>query len=78
MVAIDRKNSLKLMSFQELSSRERGRKGSLVAVDKIKVFYLILFLFLVKANHENIFFLNLLKYLKYDPFYIFVICDIYF
>ncbi|GFQ01891.1 DNA ligase 1 [Phtheirospermum japonicum] len=37
VVAIDRKNSLKLMSFQELSSRERGSKDSLIAVDKIKV-----------------------------------------
>lgn len=25
------------MSFQELSSRERGSKGSVLAVDKIKV-----------------------------------------
>lgn len=37
IVAIDRKNGLKLMSFQELSSRERGSKDSLIAVDKIKV-----------------------------------------
>ncbi|PPS06221.1 hypothetical protein GOBAR_AA14429 [Gossypium barbadense] len=37
VVAIDRKNGQKLMSFQELSSRERGSKDSLITVDKIKV-----------------------------------------
>ncbi|XP_039054171.1 DNA ligase 6-like isoform X2 [Hibiscus syriacus] len=36
VVAIDRKNGQKLMSFQELSSRERGSKDSLITVDKIK------------------------------------------
>ncbi|XP_050227399.1 DNA ligase 6 isoform X2 [Mercurialis annua] len=37
VVAIDRKNGYKLMSFQELSSRERGGKDSLITVNKIKV-----------------------------------------
>nr|GME05264.1 DNA ligase 6 isoform X1 [Ipomoea batatas] len=37
VVAIDRKNDSKLMSFQELSSRERGSKDSLITLDKIKV-----------------------------------------
>lgn len=37
MVAIDRKHGRRLMSFQELSTRERGSKDSLVDVDKIKV-----------------------------------------
>lgn len=37
VVAIDRKKSMKLMSFQELSSRERGSKDSMVSVEKIKV-----------------------------------------
>lgn len=37
MVAIDRKNGQRLMSFQELSTRERGSKDSLIDVDKIKV-----------------------------------------
>ncbi|KAL3527003.1 hypothetical protein ACH5RR_011659 [Cinchona calisaya] len=37
VVAIDRKKGMKLMSFQELSSRERGSKDSVVSVDKIKV-----------------------------------------
>lgn len=39
MVAIDRKNGRRLMSFQELSSRERGSKDSLIDVDKIKVLF---------------------------------------
>uniref|UniRef100_A0A0V0GHK7 Putative ovule protein n=1 Tax=Solanum chacoense TaxID=4108 RepID=A0A0V0GHK7_SOLCH len=37
VVAIDRQNGPKLMSFQELSSRERGSKDSIIAFDKIKV-----------------------------------------
>lgn len=37
VVAIDRKNDGKLKSFQELSSRERGNKDSLIAIDNIKV-----------------------------------------
>jgi DNA ligase-1 len=37
VVAVDRKNGCKLMSFQELSSRERGSKDSSIAVNKIKV-----------------------------------------
>ncbi|GKU97649.1 hypothetical protein SLEP1_g10767 [Rubroshorea leprosula] len=37
VVAVDRKNGCKLMSFQELSSRERGGKDSLITVDSIKV-----------------------------------------
>ncbi|KAF8390064.1 hypothetical protein HHK36_024585 [Tetracentron sinense] len=37
VVAVDRKNGSKLMSFQELSSRERGSKDSLITVDSIKV-----------------------------------------
>ncbi|KAG5623666.1 hypothetical protein H5410_008884, partial [Solanum commersonii] len=37
VVAIDRQNGPKLMSFQELSSRERGSKDSIIALDKIKI-----------------------------------------
>ncbi|KAK9271968.1 hypothetical protein L1049_002335 [Liquidambar formosana] len=37
VVAIDRKNGCKLMSFQELSSRDRGSKYSLITIDSIKV-----------------------------------------
>ncbi|KAL4582488.1 hypothetical protein LXL04_007038 [Taraxacum kok-saghyz] len=37
VVAVDRKNGCKLLSFQELSSRDRGGKNSSVLVDNIKV-----------------------------------------
>ncbi|XP_058179315.1 DNA ligase 6 isoform X5 [Rhododendron vialii] len=37
VVAVDRKNGHKILSFQELSSRERGSKDSLITVDSIKV-----------------------------------------
>ncbi|XP_077243975.1 DNA ligase 6-like isoform X2 [Tasmannia lanceolata] len=37
VVAVDRKNGSKLMSFQELSSRERGGKDSSISMDRIKV-----------------------------------------
>ncbi|KAL7101678.1 hypothetical protein ACP275_08G069700 [Erythranthe tilingii] len=57
VVAIDRKNNLKLMSFQELSSRERGRKDSLIAVDKIKVDICIFVFDIMFANGEQ--YLNL-------------------
>lgn len=37
VVAIDRKNGYKLMSFQELSSRGRGSKDASITLDSIKV-----------------------------------------
>ncbi|XP_052195716.1 DNA ligase 6 isoform X2 [Diospyros lotus] len=37
VVAVDRKNGHKLLSFQELSSRERGSKNSLITVGSVKV-----------------------------------------
>nr|CAB3473928.1 unnamed protein product [Digitaria exilis] len=37
VVGIDRKKGNKLMSFQELSSRERGNKHSSIAIENIKV-----------------------------------------
>ncbi|KAL5571330.1 hypothetical protein UlMin_020927 [Ulmus minor] len=37
VVAIDRKNGCKLMSFQELSSRGRGSKDASITLDSIKV-----------------------------------------
>nr|XP_034592864.1 DNA ligase 6 isoform X3 [Setaria viridis]TKW16100.1 hypothetical protein SEVIR_5G277300v2 [Setaria viridis] len=37
VVGVDRKKGNKLMSFQELSSRERGNKHSSIAIDNIKV-----------------------------------------
>ncbi|KAI7749025.1 hypothetical protein M8C21_009931 [Ambrosia artemisiifolia] len=36
VVAVDRKSGSKLLSFQELSSRDRGGKNSVIAVDNIK------------------------------------------
>ncbi|XP_039122272.1 DNA ligase 6 isoform X1 [Dioscorea cayenensis subsp. rotundata] len=38
IVGVDRKIGNKLMSFQELSSRERGSKNSSISMDSIKVF----------------------------------------
>ncbi|EPS62522.1 hypothetical protein M569_12268, partial [Genlisea aurea] len=52
VVAIDRKNNLKLMSFQELSSRDRGSKESLISVDKIKVDVCIFAFDVMYANGE--------------------------
>ncbi|KAK4416448.1 DNA ligase 6 [Sesamum alatum] len=52
VVAIDRRNS-KLMSFQELSSRERGSKDSLIALDKIKVDICIFVFDIMFANGEQ-------------------------
>ncbi|KAK3001743.1 hypothetical protein RJ639_020275, partial [Escallonia herrerae] len=43
IVAVDRKNDHKLMSFQELSSRERGSRNSLIAVDSIKIHLSLVF-----------------------------------
>jgi hypothetical protein len=37
VVGIDRKKGNKMMSFQELSSRERGNKKSSIAIENIKV-----------------------------------------
>ncbi|KAL0378028.1 UNVERIFIED_CONTAM: DNA ligase 6 [Sesamum radiatum] len=53
VVAIDRRNS-KLMSFQELSSRERGSKDSLIALDKIKVDICIFVFDIMFANGEHV------------------------
>ncbi|XP_047317657.1 DNA ligase 6 [Impatiens glandulifera] len=37
IVAVDRKNGCKLLSFQELSSRERGGRNSSISIDNIKI-----------------------------------------
>ncbi|KAL6551830.1 DNA ligase 6 [Orobanche gracilis] len=65
VVAIDRKNSLKLMSFQELSSRERGSKDSLIVVDKIKVDICIFVFDIMFANGEQLLNLTLRQRRKY-------------
>ncbi|XP_022771969.1 DNA ligase 6 isoform X3 [Durio zibethinus] len=54
VVAIDRKNGHKLMSFQELSSRGRGSKDSLVTVDKIKVDICVFVFDIMFANGEQL------------------------
>ncbi|PIN13556.1 ATP-dependent DNA ligase I [Handroanthus impetiginosus] len=54
VVAVDRKNGLKLMSFQELSSRERGSKDSLIDVDKIKIDICIFVFDIMFANGEQL------------------------
>ncbi|KAI9162037.1 hypothetical protein LWI28_023160 [Acer negundo] len=54
VVAIDRKNGYKLMSFQELSSRERGRKDSLITVNNIKVDICVFVFDIMFANGEQL------------------------
>ncbi|CAA3004488.1 DNA ligase 1 isoform X1 [Olea europaea subsp. europaea] len=65
IVAIDRKNGLKLMSFQELSSRERGSKDSLIAVDKIKVDICLFIFDIMLANGDKLLDLPLRQRRKY-------------
>ncbi|XP_042500637.1 DNA ligase 6 isoform X2 [Macadamia integrifolia] len=54
VVAVDRRNGCKLMSFQELSSRERGSKDSLVMVDSIKVDVCVFVFDIMFANGEQL------------------------
>lgn len=54
VVAVDRKNGYKLMSFQELSSRERGSKDSLISVDNIKVDICVFAFDVMFANGEQL------------------------
>ncbi|GAB4832343.1 hypothetical protein Ancab_006359 [Ancistrocladus abbreviatus] len=54
VVGVDRKNGGKLLSFQELSSRERGSKASLVAVDSIKVDICIFVFDIMFINGEQL------------------------
>ncbi|CAN4079927.1 unnamed protein product [Withania somnifera] len=65
VVAIDRKNGSKLMSFQELSSRERGSKDSVIALDKIKVEICIFVFDIMFANGEQLLNLPLRQRRKY-------------
>ncbi|KAF7134411.1 hypothetical protein RHSIM_Rhsim08G0084300 [Rhododendron simsii] len=53
VVAVDRKNGRKILSFQELSSRERGSKDSLITVDSIKVDICVLVFDIMFANGEQ-------------------------
>ncbi|KAG5535352.1 hypothetical protein RHGRI_023200 [Rhododendron griersonianum] len=54
VVAVDRKNGRKILSFQELSSRERGSKDSLITVDSIKVDICVLVFDIMFANGEQL------------------------
>ncbi|XP_056162861.1 DNA ligase 6 isoform X5 [Syzygium oleosum] len=54
VVAVDRKCGCKLMSFQELSSRERGGRDSLVSLDSIKVDICIFVFDVMFANGEQL------------------------
>ncbi|KAJ4847523.1 hypothetical protein Tsubulata_003941 [Turnera subulata] len=54
VVAVDRKNGCKLMSFQELSSRERGGKESSIAVNDIKVDICVFVFDIMFANGEQL------------------------
>ncbi|KAI8554491.1 hypothetical protein RHMOL_Rhmol05G0103700 [Rhododendron molle] len=53
VVAVDRKNGCKILSFQELSSRERVSKDSLITVDSIKVDICVLVFDIMFANGEQ-------------------------
>lgn len=54
MVAVDRKNGCKLLSFQELSSRDRGSKNSSISVDNIKVDICVFAFDVMFANGEQL------------------------
>ena len=64
VVATDRKNGNQLMSFQELSTRERGSKEALVTTKSIKVLntisvrpyfysYMVISIFIEKISSVN-------------------------
>ncbi|XP_029121739.1 DNA ligase 6 isoform X1 [Elaeis guineensis] len=54
VVAVDRKNGCKLMSFQELSSRERGSKDSSITMNSIKVDICIFIFDIMFSNGERL------------------------
>ncbi|KAJ7975786.1 DNA ligase [Quillaja saponaria] len=54
VVAVDRKNGCKLMTFQELSSRGRGSKVSLVSAESIKVDICVFVFDIMFANGEQL------------------------
>lgn len=54
VVGIDRKNGGKFLSFQELSTRERGSKTSSVTFDRIKVDICVLAFDMMFANGEKL------------------------
>ncbi|KAK2415254.1 DNA ligase [Trifolium repens] len=71
VVAIDRKNGYRIMSFQELSSRGRGGKDTLITKESIKVGICVFVFDIMFANGEQLLGFPLRqrrKYLK-DLFY---------
>ncbi|GAV87473.1 DNA_ligase_A_M domain-containing protein/DNA_ligase_A_N domain-containing protein/DNA_ligase_A_C domain-containing protein/DRMBL domain-containing protein/Lactamase_B_2 domain-containing protein [Cephalotus follicularis] len=71
VVAVDRKNDCKIMSFQDLSYRERGSKDSIIPADSIKVNICVFAFDIMFANGEQLLGFPLRqrrKYLK-DFFY---------
>ncbi|XP_075492248.1 DNA ligase 6 isoform X1 [Primulina tabacum] len=65
VVAVNRKNALKLLSFQQLSSRERGGKGSMIDTDKIKVDICIFVFDIMFANGKQLLYLPLRERRQY-------------
>lgn len=54
VVAVDRKNGCRLMSFQELSSRGRGSKDTFITVDSVKVDICVFVFDIMFANGERL------------------------
>ncbi|KAG0489420.1 hypothetical protein HPP92_008231 [Vanilla planifolia] len=54
IVAVDRKNGNKIMSFQDLSSRERGSKDSSIAIGGIKVDICVFIFDIMFSNGERL------------------------
>ncbi|KAF5479953.1 hypothetical protein F2P56_000734 [Juglans regia] len=54
VVAVDRKNGCRLMSFQELSSRGRGSKDTFITVNSIKVDICVFVFDIMFANGERL------------------------
>ncbi|CAL9159626.1 unnamed protein product [Musa hybrid cultivar] len=71
VVAVDRKNGGKLMSFQELSSRERGNKDSSIKIDNIRVDICVFIFDIMFCNGERLLDFPLRQRRKYvkDLFY---------
>ncbi|XP_042387904.1 DNA ligase 6-like isoform X2 [Zingiber officinale] len=71
VVAVDRTNGRKLLSFQELSSRERGNKDSSISTEKIRVNICVFIFDIMLCNGERLLDLPLRKRRKYikDLFY---------
>ncbi|KAD4888374.1 hypothetical protein E3N88_20447 [Mikania micrantha] len=65
VVAVDRESGPKLLSFQELSSRDRGGKNSVIAVSNIKVDVCVFAFDVMFANGEQLLGLPLRQRRKY-------------